>query len=66
MITGGANGLGRCLTETYAMKGASIAVLDIQDIEDEEEILEDVKYYKCDIGDRASVCKTWADITKDV
>jgi hypothetical protein len=64
VITGGSSGLGNCLAELYAMKGASVAVLDIKLVGDGQAV-EGVKYYTCDIGDEASVARAWAEIVKE-
>ena len=65
VITGGASGLGRCVAEIYALKGATIAVLDIMPV-GAASAVEGVKYYECDIGDVAEVEGAWAKITKEV
>ncbi|KAK0282487.1 hypothetical protein LTR91_001472 [Friedmanniomyces endolithicus] len=67
VITGGASGLGKILTETYGMRGASVAVLDVRDPEEEEsEGLATVKFYKCDVGDAEAVVRTREQIEKDL
>ena len=65
MITGGASGLGRCVAEVYALKGATVAVLDIMPV-GAASAIEGVKYYECDVGDVAEVEGAWAKITKEV
>jgi hypothetical protein len=65
VITGGASGLGRCLAEVWALKGAAVAVLDIRGA-DEDAAVEGVNYYKCDISDRQAVEKCWAQINEEV
>ncbi|MCJ1390407.1 hypothetical protein MMC18_003266 [Xylographa bjoerkii] len=65
VITGGAGGLGRCLAEIYALRGATVAVLDIRGKESGDPI-EDVSYYRCDVGDAAAVAEVWARITKEL
>lgn len=55
LVTGGASGLGLLIAQMYGMKGASVAVLDIKDVaEDEWEELfgVGVNYYRGDVGDR--------------
>jgi len=67
VITGGASGLGKILAETYGMRGASVAVLDVRDPEEEEsEGLATVKSYKCDVGDAEAVVRTREQIEKHV
>ena len=65
MITGGASGLGRCLAEIYALRGSTVAVIDIQDAEGSNHI-ENVRYYQCDVGDMSAVANTWGQITEEV
>ena len=49
VITGGANGLGKIIAETYGMRGASVAVLDLRKPDKESEGLAGVHYYSCDV-----------------
>lgn len=62
VITGGANGLGRLIAETYGMRGARVAVLDVV----EPEGLERVKWWKCDVGDLEAVRTARREIEMDV
>ena len=62
VITGGGSGLGKCLAETYAMKGGTVAVLDIQ----VSNKVEGVRYFDCDVADSAAVEATWAMIEKEL
>ena len=64
VITGGASGLGRCLAEIYALRGATIAIIDVKSAKEEE--VEGAYYFNCDIGDAEAVKKTWAKIKEDV
>lgn len=66
VITGGANGLGKILAETYGMRGASVAVLDVAQPEKESEGLAGVQFYSCDVGDITQVEKVKAQVEKDV
>ncbi|USW53589.1 Putative short-chain dehydrogenase/reductase SDR, NAD(P)-binding domain superfamily [Septoria linicola] len=66
VITGGANGLGKIIAQTYGMRGASVAVLDIVEPEKESEGLAGVKYYHCDIGNADAVAKAAAAIQEDL
>lgn len=69
LITGGASGLGLLVTQMYAMKGASVAVLDIRDIgvkEQDEVFGEDVQYFRCDVGDRRALEDVRAKIEDEV
>ena len=65
VITGGANGLGRCLAESYAMKGGTVAVLDSQVVDISDEI-DGVSYFSCNISDSAAVASSWAAINKEL
>ena len=53
VITGGRSGLGRCLAEMYGMRGASVAVLDLEGGKEGmegNEALAGVKFYACDVS----------------
>lgn len=64
VITGGASGLGMLVAEVYGMRGASVAVLDVNDMENGE--ARGVTHYKCDVGDKKQVAKAAAEIERDV
>jgi NADPH:quinone reductase-like Zn-dependent oxidoreductase len=64
VITGGASGLGLLIAEVYGMRGATVAVLDVQDLESGE--ARGVTTYKCDVGDNAQVVRVAAQIEKEV
>jgi hypothetical protein len=64
VITGGASGLGLLIAEVYGMRGASVAVLDIRELENEE--ARGVAFYKCDVGDRVQVAAVAKQIEQDV
>lgn len=74
VVTGGASGLGLAIAQMYAMRGASVAVLDVAVLDDEryEEVFgtqgegEGVKYYQCDVGDRKVVEDTKGMIENEV
>jgi hypothetical protein len=66
VITGGADGLGGLLAETYGMRNANIAVLDIKDMDQDEAEEKGITYYKCDVGDAKQVEAAAAKIVKDV
>ena len=65
VITGGASGLGLCIAEIYGMRGASVAVMDVKEV-DERTRVEGVEYYTCDVGNKKQVDKVWAQIVADV
>ncbi|KAH0602000.1 hypothetical protein MHUMG1_00879 [Metarhizium humberi] len=64
VITGGASGLGMLVAEVYGMRGASVAVLDVNEMENGE--ARGVTYYKCDVGDKAQVKKVADEIERDL
>ncbi|KAG8406560.1 hypothetical protein J3459_018663 [Metarhizium acridum] len=64
VITGGASGLGMLVAEVYGMRGASVAVLDVNEMENGE--AQGVTYYKCDVGDKAQVKKVSDEIERDL
>ncbi len=64
VITGGASGLGLLIAEVYGMRGATVAVLDIEELESGE--ARGVTYYKCDVGDKEQVARTMSQIEKEV
>lgn len=65
VITGGASGLGKCVAEIYGIRGANVAVLDL-DVEEGEDERGGVRTYKCDVGNRAEVETVWARVVADV
>ena len=65
VITGGASGLGRCVAEIYALKGATVGVLDVMPV-GAASAVEGVRYYECDIGDNAEIEGVWGKMTKEV
>ncbi len=64
VITGGASGLGLLIAEVYGMRGASVAVMDVRELENKE--AKGVEYYNCDVGDRAQVTAVAKQIEQDV
>lgn len=64
VITGGASGLGMLVAEVYGMRGATVAVLDINEMENGE--ARGVTYYKCDVSDSKQVFEVAKQIEKDV
>ena len=65
VVTGGASGLGRCLAETYALRGVDVVVLDAK-APKAAGVAEGVRYFQCDVGDRGVVKGIWGKITKEV
>jgi hypothetical protein len=66
VITGGAEGLGGLLAETYGMRNANIAVLDIKKMDQDEAEEKGITYYQCDVSDVEQVEAAAAKIVKDV
>ncbi|KAK3344437.1 hypothetical protein B0T25DRAFT_635253 [Lasiosphaeria hispida] len=64
VITGGASGLGLLIAEVYGMRGATVAVLDIKEMENGE--ARGVTYYKCDVTDKDQVARAAADIEREL
>ncbi|KAL2136689.1 hypothetical protein VTI74DRAFT_2100 [Chaetomium olivicolor] len=64
VITGGASGLGLLIAEVYGMRGATVAVLDVAEMENGE--ARGVTYYKCDVTDKEQIARVAAQIEKDL
>lgn len=64
VITGGASGLGMLVAEVYGMRGATVAVLDVVEMENGE--ARGVTYYKCDVSDKEQVARVAAQIEHEV
>ncbi|KAH0542807.1 hypothetical protein FGG08_002855 [Glutinoglossum americanum] len=64
VVTGGASGLGLLIAEVYGLRGASVAVLDVREMEVGE--ARGVEFYKCDVGDREQVEKAAKEIEEDL
>jgi len=64
VVTGGASGLGLLIAEVYGMRGATVAVLDVKDLESGE--ARGVSVYKCDVGDKEQVARAAIEIERDV
>jgi hypothetical protein len=66
VVTGGAEGLGALLAETYGMRNANIAVLDTKKVDDDVSENTGVLYYECDVSDARQVEAAAAKIVEDV
>ena len=66
VVTGGVEGLGALLAETYGMRNANIAVLDTKKVDDEVSENTGVLYYECDVSDAKQVEAAAAQIVEDV
>ncbi|KAG8860123.1 hypothetical protein FRB96_004146 [Tulasnella sp. 330] len=63
VITGGAGGIGGLLANTLAMRGVSVAVLDLKPFETENS---NITSYKCDVSNWADVESVSAQIVEDL
>lgn len=70
VVTGGKKGLGCCLAEIYALKGAGLAVLEKHgpegDEEEEEQEKDGIRRFKCDVGNREEVERVWKKVVAEV
>ncbi|PVI04139.1 NAD(P)-binding protein [Periconia macrospinosa] len=66
VITGGVDGLGGLLAETYGMRNANVAVLDTKKVSDDEAEEKGVLYYECDVSDPKQVEAAVAEIVEDL
>lgn len=66
VITGGVEGLGGLLADTYGMRHANVAVLDKKKVSDEEAEERGVLFYECDVGDAEQVERAAKEIVEDV
>lgn len=64
VITGGASGLGLLIAEVYGMRGATVAVLDVKELESGE--ARGVEVYKCDVGNKEEVARVALEIERDL
>lgn len=64
VITGGASGLGLLVAEVYGMRGASVAVVDVREMENGE--ARGVSFYRCDVSDKEALAKVARQIEEDV
>ncbi|KAG9031897.1 hypothetical protein FRB95_002103 [Tulasnella sp. JGI-2019a] len=63
VITGGAGGIGGLLANTLAMRGVTVAVLDVKPLETENS---NITSYKCDISNWAEVEAVSAQIVEEL
>ncbi|ETS79108.1 hypothetical protein PFICI_08961 [Pestalotiopsis fici W106-1] len=64
VITGGASGLGLLIAEVYGMRGATVAVLDVAELESTD--VRGITYYKCDITDKEQISRVRKEIERDL
>ncbi|KAF2678242.1 short chain dehydrogenase/reductase [Lentithecium fluviatile CBS 122367] len=66
VITGGVEGLGGLLAETYGMRNANVAVLDTKKVDYDEAEEKGVLYYECDVSNAKQVEAVAAEIVEDL
>ncbi|KAF2642862.1 short chain dehydrogenase/reductase [Massarina eburnea CBS 473.64] len=66
VITGGVEGLGGLLAETYGMRNANVAVLDKKKVDQDEQEEKGVLYYECDVSDPKQIEAVAAEIVEDL
>ncbi|TQS31870.1 hypothetical protein Golomagni_07835, partial [Golovinomyces magnicellulatus] len=64
VVTGGASGLGMLVAEVYGMRGATVAVLDVNDMDNGE--ARGVTFYKCDVSDSKQVMAACKKIEQEL
>jgi hypothetical protein len=64
VVTGGSSGLGQIIAEMFALKGVTVAVVDIKKPPMEGNY--SIEYYECDVSDADAVHRTAQQITQDV
>ncbi|KAL7624061.1 hypothetical protein AAE478_005618 [Parahypoxylon ruwenzoriense] len=64
VITGGASGLGLLIAEVYGMRGATVAVLDVAELQSTD--VRGITYYKCNVRDKAQIARVAAEIERDL
>lgn len=64
VVTGGASGLGLLVAEVYGMRGASVAVVDVREMENGE--ARGVSFYRCDVSDKEALAKVARQIEEEV
>ncbi|KAK9466039.1 hypothetical protein V1512DRAFT_32346 [Lipomyces arxii] len=63
IVTGGSSGLGYLIAQTFARRGAHVAVLDVLT---PVEPVRGVKYYVCDVGDPRDVAAVFERVGEEV
>ena len=64
VVTGGSSGLGSLVAEIFALKGISVAVVDVKKPQMEGNYA--LTYYECDVSDPAAVHRVAQQIQQDV
>ncbi|KAJ1973692.1 hypothetical protein H4R35_003983 [Dimargaris xerosporica] len=63
LITGGASGIGRLLSQTLALNGATVVVVDIQSPDD---LHRGIIFYQCDLCSPPDIATTYSRIVEEV
>jgi hypothetical protein len=64
VVTGGSSGLGQLVAEIFALKGISVAILDVKKPQLEGNYA--IEYYECDVSDVESIRRAAQQIRTDV
>jgi short chain dehydrogenase len=64
VVTGGSSGLGQLVAEIFALKGISVAILDVKKPQLEGNYA--IEYYECDVSDVDSIKRAAQQIRTDV
>lgn len=64
VVTGGSSGLGQLVAEIFALKGISVAILDVKKPQLEGNYA--IEYYECDVSDVQSIRRAAQQIRTDV
>jgi short chain dehydrogenase len=64
VVTGGSSGLGQLIAEMFALKGISVAVLDVKKPNMEGNYA--LQYYECDVSNPTAIAAVATQITQDV
>ena len=64
VVTGGSSGLGQLVAEIFALKGISVAVLDVKKPQMEGNYA--LQYYECDVSDPNAVHRVAQQIQQEV
>jgi hypothetical protein len=64
VVTGGSSGLGQLVAEIFALKGISVAILDVKKPQLEGNYA--IEYYECDVSDVEAVKRVAQQIRTDV
>jgi hypothetical protein len=71
LVAGGASGIGKAIAENYGMRGVSVAVVDVKRPgtgrgDQDEDDMSNIRYYRCDVGDRERLEEVARRIESDV